>query len=222
MFEKLKEYALYIILWLIALWALAYAYLNTTNSQKGSDVLSSVQDTLISAVSKNDKVIAKTTVVDHMSDLNGVTIGQYKIDATKAYFVNVDWDTAAIGWNIPQVWATPANAAIFTPALTTNVWKLGLVLMPNEAVKGITWKVFELASNSVKIDGGAEANNTAWAGTDAENEIMRWFLAYGYVGFGTFANENDAKEFRDSYFSTWITVKNGTAEDSLVFVELAR
>ncbi len=217
MFEKLKEYALYIILWLIALWALAYAYLNTTNSQRGSDVLSSVQDTLISAVSKNDKVIAKTTVVDHMSDLNGVTIGQYKIDATKAYFLNVNWDTAAIGWNIPQVWTTPANAVIFTKAETTEAWKLWLVLMPNEAVKWITWEVFKL--ENWKVNDVAAAS---WAGTDAENEIMRWFLAYGYVGFGTFADENDAKEFRDSYFSTWITVTNGDADDALVFVELAR
>ena len=219
MFEKLKEYALYIILWLIALWALAYAYLNTTNSQKGSDVLSSVQDTLISAVSKNDKVIAKTTVVDHMSDLNGVTIGQYKIDATTAYFVNVDWDTEALNWAF-----TTEKTKIAKAADTTVVWKLQLVLMPNEKVKGITWTEFELGKSTVKVDGTAKT----WADSeaedysaDAENEIMRWFLAYGYVGFGTFDKEADAKDFRDSYFSTWITVKNWAAE-TLVFVELAR
>jgi len=218
MFEKLKEYALYIILWLIALWALAYAYLNTTNSQKGSDVLSSVQDTLISAVSKNDKVIAKTTVVDHMSDLNGISIGQYKIDATKAYFVNTNWDTDAISWEFAA-----AHASLPAAATTTGVWKLQLVLMPNEAVKGITATDFVLEANWVVNghDNSDASEAHAWT-ADEQNEIMRWFLAYGYVGFGTFADVDDAKDFRDSYFSTWITVTKNSATEALVFVELAR
>lgn len=236
MFEKLKEYALYIILWLIALWALAYAYLNTTNTQKGSEVIDKVQDVLINAVSKNEKVIAKTTVVDHISDLSGTAIGQYKIDTSKVYFMNIDWDTAAVSWTL--TWATVAASAD-----TTDKGLLQLHMMPNEKVKWNMWTyesatatentaqtaadvTFELTSKHVKA--GTYDSDVAWSDiinwvrVDKNvNEIFRGFMAYGYVGFGTFAKAQDAKDFRDSYFSTWV-VAAVDANNNLVFVELAR
>ena len=206
MFEKLKEYWLYIVLWLIALWALAYAFLSTSNAQKWWEVVSKIQDKLVTAIAKNQKVKDKTTIVDHIWDLDWLTIGSYKLDATKVKMLNTNWDDVVTSWT--------TDLDLPTSASTTEDWKLQLVMMTNKTIAPVPEWSYDIITKK------------AWeeiAGTDwfkNLNEQLRWYLATGYVWFGTFKEVKDAKEFRDSYFSTWMIVSKWT--EAVVMIEIAR
>ena len=217
MFEKLKEYWLYIVLWLIALWALAYAFLSTSNAQKGWEVVSKIQDKLVTAIAKNQKVKDKTTIVDHISDLDWLTIGSYKLSKSPVTMLNVNWDDIVTWWELKDKKhdnSTEADITIPTAANTTWAWKLQLIMMTNKAIS---------TTEKGSIDLESKKAWTILSGTDNfknMNEQLRWFLATGYVWFGTFADETSAKEFRDSYFSTWMIVKKWN--EAVVMIEIAR
>jgi len=88
MFEKLKEYALYIILWLIALWALAYAYLNTTNSKKWAEIEEANLDDMVASMSRSDKLKKSSTIANDLLNANWwKTVWKYKIDDSKVSYV---------------------------------------------------------------------------------------------------------------------------------------
>ena len=202
MFEKLKEYWLYIVLWLIALWALAYAFLSTSNAQKGWEVVSKIQDKLVTAIAKNQKVKDKTTIVDHINDLDWLTIGSYKLSKSPVTVYNVNWDEVVTWWAFKWTETLP----------TTTAWTLQLVMMPNAKIQW-TANVEKLELTKGQVNGAA-------INTDV-NEQLRWFLATGYVWFGTFDSDTTAKDFRDSYFSTWMLVKDSAGKYA-VMIEIAR
>ena len=202
MFEKLKEYWLYIVLWLIALWALAYAFLSTSNAQKGWEVVSKIQDKLVTAIAKNQKVKDKTTIVDHINDLDWLTIGSYKLSKSPVTVYNVNWDEVVTWWAFKWTETLP----------TTTAWTLQLVMMPNSKIQW-TANVEKLELTKGQVNGAA-------INTDV-NEQLRWFLATGYVWFGTFDSDTTAKDFRDSYFSTWMLVKDSAGKYA-VMIEIAR
>ena len=202
MFEKLKEYWLYIVLWLIALWALAYAFLSTSNAQKGWEVVSKIQDKLVTAIAKNQKVKDKTTIVDHLWDLDWLTIGSYKLSKSPVTVYNVNWDEVVTWWAFKWTETLP----------TTTAWTLQLVMMPNAKIQW-TANVEKLELTKGQVNGAA-------INTDV-NEQLRWFLATGYVWFGTFDSDTTAKDFRDSYFSTWMLVKDSAGKYA-VMIEIAR
>ena len=64
MFEKIKEYWLYVVLWLIALWLLWWSYLLTHNNKKWYELEDKVITTTIQAISrwKNEKIQKNTTI----------------------------------------------------------------------------------------------------------------------------------------------------------------
>lgn len=207
MFEKLKEYGLYIIIWLIALWALAYAFLSTRNSQAWADVLSKVQDNLINAISKSQKVKDTTTFVTHAQWLDWLSIGQYKLDLSKSYVLNETWDNSVIGWTLDQSLADASTDG-----------KLNIVMVTSKPVWAAS-KV-ELLTGSAKI--WTKTYTKDWTDKLSDlNEQLRWFLATWYVWFATFGSEADAKAFRDSYFPNWMVSKKD-ATHVWVFVEISR
>lgn len=211
MFEKLKEYGLYIIIWLIALWALAYAFLSTRNSQAWADVLSKVQDNLINAISKSQKVKDTTTFVTHAQWLEWLSIGQYKLDLSKAYVLNENWDDTVIGWTLDQS----------LEAASTD-WKLNIVMVTSKQIW--TASKVELTKDTAKETKGWSTTtfDKSWTNKLTElNEQLRWFLATWYVWFATFGSEADAKAFRDSYFPNWMVSKKD-ATHVWVFVEISR
>lgn len=207
MFEKLKEYGLYIIIWLIALWALAYAFLSTRNSQAWADVLWKVQDNLINAISKSQKVKDKSTFVTHAQWLEWLSIGQYKLDLSKVSLLNDEWDTQILDWTL-------TNLDLPTVADTTTAWKLQIVMATSNKIWSAVAKTYVLEKD--KVDTAAIDKNM--------NEQLRWFLATWYVWFASFKEEADAKSFRDSYFSNWMVVKSKTPATNWywVFVEISR
>lgn len=216
MFEKLKEYGLYIIIWLIALWALAYAFLSTRNSQAWADVLSKVQDNLINAISKSQKVKDTTTFVTHAQWLEWLSIGQYKLDLSKAYVLNENWDDTVIGWTLSNDLADASADG-----------KLNIVMVTSKQKWADATKA-ELTTNTAKTTKGAtvlKEYNKDWSAWKEKlstlNEQERWFLATWYVWFATFWTESDAKSFRDSYFPNWMVSKKD-ATHVWVFVEISR
>ena len=193
---------MYIVLWLIALWALAYAFLSTSNAQKGWEVVSKIQDKLVTAIAKNQKVKDKTTIVDHINDLDWLTIGSYKLSKSPVTVYNVNWDEVVTWWAFKWTETLP----------TTTAWTLQLVMMPNAKIQW-TANADKLSLTKGQVDGAA-------INTDV-NEQLRWFLATGYVWFGTFDSDTTAKDFRDSYFSTWMLVKDSAGKYA-VMIEIAR
>ena len=211
MFEKLKEYGLYIIIWLIALWALAYAFLSTRNSQAWADVLSKVQDNLINAISKSQKVKDTTTFVTHAQWLEWLSIGQYKLDLSKAYVLNEKWDDTVIGWTLEnQLEAASTDG------------KLNIVMVTSKQTWATATRA-DLTATTAKV--WSQIYDKTWTSPNKMlselNEQMRWFLATWYVWFATFWTENDAKAFRDSYFPNWMVAKKD-ATHVWVFVEISR
>lgn len=210
MFEKLKEYGLYIIIWLIALWALAYAFLSTRNSQAWADVLGKVQDNLINAISKSQKVKDTTTFATHAQWLDWLSIGQYKLDLAKSYVLNENWDDTVIGWTLEN----QLEAAV--------AWKLNIVMVTSKQTWATATKV-ELTKTTAKE--WSQVYDKTWNTPNKKltelNEQLRWFLATWYVGFATFDSEDDAKSFRDSYFPNWMVAKKDNTH-VWVFVEISR
>ena len=178
---------------------------------------------MVTAIAKNQKVKDKTTIVDHINDLDWLTIGSYKLDTDNVTVYNVDWDDVVTKWTL---WAT-----VELPS--PSAWTLQLVMMTNKEIK---WKYTKWTTTVTTPDlpwkielvkpTDSSKSSVKWLEDEKENiktinEQLRWYLATGYVWFGTFDSDTTAKEFRDSYFSTWMLV---SAKDGkyAVMVEISR
>lgn len=205
MFEKLKEYALYIILWLIALWALAYAYLSVTNANKGKDILSGNNDAIIMAISRSDKVKSTRTIASDILDVNGwQNIGKMKIDADAVTFVN--------GETYEDIYTALSSSVDFsTVATDVEEWELRTILVTS--TKGFysadTWKADKAVNfNADGTIKGSVVDITDATGVKAEADELKGY-EISAIGYGFFDTEDDAKEFRNTYFNTYEVYKTG-------------
>jgi len=205
MFEKLKEYALYIILWLIALWALAYAYLSVTNANKGKDILSGNNDAIIMAISRSDKVKSTRTIASDILDINGwQNIGKMKIDADAVTFVN--------GETYEDIYTALASSVDFTDvAADVEAGELRTILVTSTkgTYTGSTDKVVNFNSDwTIKW---ATVDISDATGVKAEADELKGY-EISAIWYGFFDNEDDAKEFRNTYFNTYEVYKTGDAK----------
>lgn len=202
MFEKLKEYALYIILWLIALWALAYAYLSVTNANKGKDILSGNNDAIIMAISRSDKVKSTRTIASDILDVNGwQNIGKMKIDSDAVTFVN--------GETYEDIY-TALKSTVDFDAVAADVeeWELRTILVTS--TKGVYTGSTDKVVNFTK-DGTikwATVDISDATGVKAEADELKGY-EISAIGYGFFDNVDDAKEFRNTYFNTYEVYKTG-------------
>ena len=194
MFEKLKEYALYIILWLIALWALAYAYLQTSNSQKWAEIESANLDAMTVAMSKSDKLKKNSTVAEDLLNANWwKTIWKYKIDSNKVSYVI--WET----YN--SIFDNKKMLDISSDVADIEDWQLRTILIAQPATK-----VNGEDINTVHLNN--DKSLTVWSNTISHenlNEVadeLKWYNVWA-IGYTTFATEQEAKDFRDTYFSSY-------------------
>ncbi len=205
MFEKLKEYALYIILWLIALWALAYAYLSVTNANKGKDILSGNNDAIIMAISRSDKVKSTRTIASDILDVNGwQNIGKMKIDADAVTFVN--------GETYEDIYTALSSSVDFTDvAADVEAGELRTILVTSTkgTYTGSTDKVVNFNSDGTIKWATVDISDAT--GVKAEADELKGY-EISAIWYGFFDTEDDAKEFRNTYFNTYEVYKTGDAK----------
>lgn len=205
MFEKLKEFSLYIIIWLIWLWTLAYVFINTNNTQKWWVVLTKIHEWILSWITKTKTIKNVTTIVDHLQDQNWLNLWEYILDTTKIYLSNTDWDNISTQIDVNHNWKLFIN----TYENTLKKWKIWLYLITDKQIWNENWEYIltkkSITKNWVEISSDVESDkkNFIWI-----NEWLRWYLFQWYIWFWTFQNLEDAKKFRDSYFSNWIVLQS--------------
>ncbi len=195
MFEKLKEYWLYIILWLIALWALAYAYVQTSNSQKWAEIESANLDAMTIAMSRSDKLKKNSTVAEDLLNANGwKTIWKYKVDNSKVSYVI--WETYS------DIFDNKRMLDISSDLSDIEEGQLRTVLIAQPAVS-VNW---DDTINTVNLN--SDKSLTVWSNTISQENLdevadeLKWYNVWA-IWFATFATEQEAKDFRDTYFSSY-------------------
>ena len=195
MFEKLKEYWLYIILWLIALWALAYAYVHTQNSQKWAEIESANFDAMTTALSRSDKLKKSSTVANDLLQANWWrTIWKYKIDDSKVSYVI--WETYS------DIFENKKTLDVLSNLSDIEEWQLRTILIAQPAVE-VEWNESEVivwlnSDKSIEI----------WWWTISQEDVkdtadeLKWYNVSA-IWYTTFETEQEAKDFRDSYFSSY-------------------
>lgn len=209
MFEKLKEYSLYIILWLIALWALAYAYLSVTNANKWKDILSWNNDAIIMAISRSDKVKSTRTIAADILDVNGwQNIGKMKIDADAVTFVN--------GETYEDIYTALKSSVDFSDVATdVEAWELRTIIVTS--TKGHysqdTWKTVKAVNFNADgtIKWGSTVNISDATAVKAEADELKGY-EISAIGYWFFDTEEDAKEFRNTYFNTYEVYKTADSK----------
>ena len=195
MFEKLKEYWLYIILWLIALWALAYAYVQTQNSQKWAEIESANFDAMTTALSRSDKLKKSSTVANDLLQANWWrSIWKYKIDDSKVSYVI--WETYS------DIFENKKTLDVLSNLSDIEEWQLRTILIAQPAVE-VEWNESEVivwlnSDKSIEI----------WWWTISQENVkdiadeLKWYNVSA-IWYTTFDTEQEAKDFRDSYFSSY-------------------
>ncbi len=196
MFEKLKEYALYIILWLIALWALAYTYINVSNQQKWTEIHEANLDAIVNSLAKSDKLKKNSTVADNLLQANWWrTIWKYTIDSDKVSYV--------VGETYSDIFDNKKMIDISSDMSDVEEWKLRTILIAQPATQ-VNWEDI----NSINLN--SDQSITIWENTISKDNInqvadeLKWYNVWA-IWFWLFENEKEAKDFRDTYFSSYET-----------------
>ena len=193
MFEKLKEYWVYMLLWIIALWALAYAYVQTTNSQKWAELHEANLDAMVTNMSKSEKLKKNTTVAEELLLVNWwKTIWQYRIDDTKVSYVV--WETYDTIFNNKKTVDISSD-------LDVTDWKLRLILIANPATK-VDWEDVNTVNLNSDKSISYWTNNIESSNLKNVANELKWYNISA-IWYWPFANEQEAKDFRDDYFSQY-------------------
>lgn len=202
MFEKLKEFSLFIIISLIWLWVLTYSFLNTNNTQKWSVIITKVHEWILSWITKSKVIKNVTTISDHLKDINWSNIWEYLLDTSKIYLTNSDWDLLSTQIDKIHNW----NLYLNTTQNTTEQWKISLHLLTHKTLWHTTNSEEYILSSKKIIKNWYEITSDEkkfkWI-----NEELRWYLPQWYIWFWTFKTHDEATKIRDSYFSNWIVLQ---------------
>ncbi len=195
MFEKLKEYSLYIILWLIALWTLSYAYISVTNTQRWALIDENNSKAIMNTLIKTDQQKQWLTVAEELLKVNWwKNIWSYKIDNSKvSYVIWETYDDIFENWKLINIAANFENL---------ESWQIRTILIANPAVT-IEW------SEDVKlIELNKDNTLEYWENVITREELrelsntLKWYNISA-IWYWPFSNLQEAKNFRNSYFSTY-------------------
>lgn len=206
MFEKLKEYWLYIIIWLIALWALAVAYLSLRSTQEWQIWYGRIYDWLLSWIAKSDSVKKITTLADYMKELDWYQLWEYQLSTSKVFLTNWNWEDMV--WDESKVYDWGwwrEKLYIDTVTNTTQNWKLWLYILLN---KKLAWNPSDYLLESKKMT----FNSTTYTPSDTQfkeqNMLLKWFVTEWYLWLWSFSTLEQARDFRDKFFSNWYVLQS--------------
>ena len=198
MFEKIKEYWTYIVLWLIALWALAYSYVQTNNSQKWAELHEASLDAMVSNMSKSEKIKKNTTVADSLLQVNWwKRVWKYKIDDTKVSYV--------IGETYNDIFEQKKTLDISSDLNDVEEWTIRIILIsqPATLIDWLNVKAVNLNSDQSlsywysNTNTNIDKDQISWVANE-----LKWYNVSA-IWYWPFENEQSAKDFRDSYFSSY-------------------
>jgi len=204
MFEKIKEYQFYILLGLAWAAALVYFILHTQTMKEWTNLLSTVQNSIINSVSKSDTYKKKFTIAkDIIDQLSGQSIGKYSIDTASGvlFMNNFNWDVDV------------ANGSTTGDVPTSKSSTIYPIIYPASAIGQIT----DAWGNNDDL-GWLVSNwytDVSWNNeVSAENltPAQKGYLVDLYFWFWTFANQNTAKSFKNSYLPNADFVKDSWGE----------
>ena len=215
MFEKLKEYWLYIIIWLIALWALAVAYLSLRSTQEWQIWYGRIYDWLLSWIAKSDSVKKITTLTDYMKELDWYQLWEYQLSTSKVFLTNWNWEDMV--WDESKVYDWVwwrEKLYIDTVANTTQNWKLWLYIVLN---KKLAWNPSDYLLESKKMT----FNSTTYTPSDTQfkeqNMLLKWFVTEWYLWLWSFSTLEQARDFRDKFFSNWYVLQSASNTYAVFF-----
>lgn len=195
MFEKLKEYWLYIVLWLIALWALAYSYISTMNSKIWTEITQTNADALTMSIWRNDKYKINKTVANDLLQANWwKSIWKYKIDDNVVTYVI--WE------NFDEILWKSKLIDISSNLSDIQTWELRTILVAQSKIS-IEWNE---SVKAVNLD--SDSNIKIWDELIEHKDVVRldnllkWYTI-SWIWYWVFDDLNTAKDFRNSYFSTY-------------------
>lgn len=201
MFEKLKEYAIYIILWVLWLWILVYSYLSLTNWNSWQDFLTAIQTSISEWLQASQQEKDNSTITNFVKKIWWKSLWKYNLDWNQVIFFNIDWDQLLTNW--------VSNTIILENQLkttqTTSLWYIQLYLFPHKKLNYSFWDEWEWYI--------LENNKISWWMSKQKSElytvdpILRWFQQSWYIWLWSFKNESDAKILIEEYFPNWSIFK---------------
>lgn len=215
MYEKLKEYWLYIIIWIIALSALAVAYMSLRNTQEWQLWYSRIYDWLLAWISKSDSIQKVTTITDHMKELDWYQLWEYQLSSSKVFLTNWKWDDMTTDESKVYDWNWwREKLFIDTTANTTEAWKLWIYILLN---KKLAWNSNDYLLESKKMT----FNSTTYTPTNTEfkeqNPLLKWFVTEWYLWIWSFNSLEQARDFRDKFFSNWYVLQSSPNTFAIFF-----
>ena len=219
MFEKLKEYWLYIILWLIALWVLWYVYVTTINNNKWADFRKNIQYTYMDWIKLKDELWYKNkTVLWLINDIDWKTFSWKHVDWDAIYLINQDWLLATTDWRLPNLLSVHQVNKIYFNWDPSSL-KLFLIPLVNSNLvdtNNLDW-ILELREDEIN-----EINESWWLRNILTNlnswnqqtwnknikdlsDFSRWYIWEWYFGLWLFDTQQEATDFANSYFN-WAEV----------------
>lgn len=169
--------------------AILAAFFGYQQQKQGANSMEAIQDSIVSAAQKNDTVRAKTTIVDYMKkELEKKSLGDYKLDTTHAYLVNVEGQTKV-----------ESDGDLGAGSMTLAAGKLTVAFITNKPVASATAGLSEIKDGA----------NTPTAST--MSDIAKGYVTDGYIAlFGDGWDEAAAKTFAEKFFPAGSVVKVGT------------
>ncbi len=216
MFEKLKEYWLYIILWLAALWALSYMYITTQNTNKWADLKKEIQYKFLDWIKLKDEAWYRNkTITWLINDVNWKTFNWKVIDWDSVYLINQDWLLAVEDWRLAKL-LTPQQVNKLYYSWNPAELKLFLIPLVNSNLvdtNNLNW-ILELREDEIN-----EINTNWWLKNILENlnwnwsqsswnknikdlsDFSRWYIWEWYFWLWLFDSQQDAIDFAHDYFN---------------------
>ena len=214
MFEKIKEYWLYVVLWLIALWLLWWSYLLTHNNKKWYELEDKVITTTIQAISrwKNEKIQKNTTIWwQVLWEIWDENIWDKKIHKEKMLLLtSQNYDSIIDEWKITdditqelsdwlqewevkyvQIWWTATEIEWQPNIKSVQLTKDNKVIIWNQTFE---WKDLQ------KVDANLKWYDWSWY----------WFWPY---------SKNEARSAIDNYFTNWTPIQIWNTDKYIVVLD---
>lgn len=195
MFEKMKEYWLYVILGLIALWSLWFVYLSIVNNKSWSDIELNNTNAITKSINRSEKIKNNSTIAQEILSLNWwKRVWWYLIDTQRINYVI--WETYEDIIDNKQLidiadsletWDGVLRITLISQPALTIQWKEDVkVVYLNRDDSIIVWEDIIIKSQLNQV-----------------NDYLKWYNISA-IWFWMFENEQDAKDFRDTYFNNYV------------------
>ena len=206
MYEKLKEYWLYIVLWVIAIWLLWIYFIQIINEKKWNEFYETFQVSILNQIPRWDK---KDTIFEEIKKKNIISkFWKYNIDLNDWIYV-LNWinlEKWLIDWKLSyksEKWLLSDlynNEETKKDILEKN--NLRLYLLPWESVKHFSKEYnsknwwFIIKWDKIILWNWTEVKLREW------NDFEKWYINWSHFWIWFFKNNEEAKEFKEKYFPT--------------------